>query len=76
MAEPTRLIDRIRANAKASDLSSSTSYVAGLRDAEEFIRGLEAMPAELAVRKYEGRQQLLKIMNRQEAGDSVQSALD
>ena len=70
------MIDKIRANANASDLSSPTSYVAGLRDAEEFMRGLEAMPAALAQRKYEGKQQFLRIMNREEKCDPVQSAMD
>ena len=65
MTESTCLIDKIRANANASDPSSATSYVARLRDAEEFMRGLEAMPAEFAQRKYEGKQQFLRIMNRE-----------
>jgi len=76
MTESTCLIDKIRANANASDHSSPTSYVAGLRDAEEFIRGLEAMPAALAQRKYEGKQQFLRIMNRQEGTDPVQTATE
>ena len=45
------MIDKIGANANASDLSSPTCYVAGLRDAEEFMRRLEAMPPELAQSK-------------------------
>jgi hypothetical protein len=76
MTESTCLIDKIRANANASDLSSPTSYVAGLRDAEEYIREIDAMPAALAQIKYEGRQQFLRIMNREERSDPVQSATD
>jgi hypothetical protein len=76
MPESTRLIDKIRINAKGSDRSNPASYVAGLRDAEEFIRGLEALPVALADKKHERKQQFLRIVNGEEKDVTLGSATD
>jgi hypothetical protein len=72
MPEPTvRLIDKIRINAKASDRTAPTSYTAGLRDAEEFLRRLEALPEPLEDKKSKMRQEFLEIMNEEPQNRTV-----
>jgi hypothetical protein len=57
-----RLMDKIRMKANASDGAISAAYLSGLRDAEELLRDLDAMDAPLAEKKFELRQQFLRIM--------------
>ena len=77
MPEPTiRLINKIRTNAMGSGRTIPTSYMEGLRDAEEFLRGLEALPEPLANKKSERKQQFMEIINEAQHHGMARSATD
>ena len=61
-----RLIEKIRTKANTPGGAISAAYLAGLRDAEEFLRDLDAMDAPLAEKKYQLKQQFLELMKQGE----------
>ncbi len=54
----------------------SPSYLAGLRDAEEYLRELDSLDAPLAHKKHELKKQFLQIMREGQEHNAVQIATD
>ncbi len=68
------LIEKIRHNTQLPGGAITASYLAGLRDAEEYLRELDSLDAPLAHKKHELKQQFLQIMKEGQEHSAVQLA--
>lgn len=70
------LIEKIRNNTQLPGGAITASYLAGLRDAEEYLRELDSLDAPLAHKKHDLKQQFLQIMKAGQENCATEIATD